>query len=244
VSRSRKLFVFAFLFLSVVMISGCKKTVAPLTAATAPTAVVPAPTAQISASPSVITAGDSVVLSWNSTNATSASIDSIGSVAVSGKKTVTLSYSTSYTLDVKGAGGAGTATVRVTVNPAKAEAPAYSESQEEAFKSNVKDVFFDYDKYAIRADEQAAIARDAAYLSKNPSLKFTIGGYCDERGSEEYNLALGENRAESAKKALISAGVDPSRIEVISYGKEKQFCTQETEQCWQENRRGGFALNH
>ena len=242
-SRSRAMFVIAVLLFSVVVISGCRKTVVTPTAATAP-AVVPSPTAQIKASPLVITAGDSAVLSWSSTNAASASIDEIGSVATSGTKTVTPSSSTSYTLDVKGAGESGTATVRVTVNPAQAAAPAYSESQEQAFKENVQDVFFNYDKYTIRSDAEAAIAKDAAYLEKHPNLKIVIGGYCDERGSEEYNLALGENRAESTKKALVSAGVDPSRIQVVSYGKEKQFCNQETEQCWQENRRGDFALNH
>ncbi len=156
---------------------------------------------------------------------------------------MTPGYSTSYTLDVKGAGGTETATVRVTVNPAKVTAPVITESQEETFKSNVQDVYFDYDKYTIRADAQATLAKDAVYLNKNPGLKFTIGGYCDERGSNEYNLALGQNRAESVKKALVGAGVDAGRIRVISYGKEKPFCTAETEQCWQENRRGGFTLD-
>lgn len=241
--RSGKIVVFAVLIFSFVLIAGCKKKVAPPQAATAPAVVVPAPTAQISASPSVITAGESTVLNWSSSNATSASIDGIGSVSTSGTKTVTPGYSTSYTFDVKGAGGTGTATVRVTVNPAKAAVPEYSESEEQAFKANVQDLFFDYDKYTIRTDAQATIARDAAYLNKKPGLKFTIGGYCDERGSNEYNLALGQNRAESVKKALVGAGVDASRIRVISYGKEKPFCTAETEQCWQENRRGGFTLD-
>jgi peptidoglycan-associated lipoprotein len=70
-----------------------------------------------------------------------------------------------------------------------------------------------------------------------------IGGYCDERGSNEYNLALGQNRAEAAKNALVNAGVPSSNIRVISYGKEKPFCTQSTEECWQQNRRAGFSID-
>jgi peptidoglycan-associated lipoprotein len=74
-------------------------------------------------------------------------------------------------------------------------------------------------------------------------VKVLIGGYCDERGSDEYNLALGQNRAASAKNALISAGVDASRIRIVSYGKEKPFCTESTEDCYQKNRRAGFTLD-
>jgi peptidoglycan-associated lipoprotein len=70
-----------------------------------------------------------------------------------------------------------------------------------------------------------------------------IGGYCDERGSDEYNLALGQNRADAAKKALVAAGVAADRMRVVSYGKEKPFCTESTEECWQQNRRAGFSLD-
>jgi peptidoglycan-associated lipoprotein len=77
----------------------------------------------------------------------------------------------------------------------------------------------------------------------HPHVKVLIGGYCDERGSNEYNLALGQNRAESAKKVLVNAGVSTDRIRVISYGKEKPFCTEANEDCWQKNRRAGFTLD-
>jgi peptidoglycan-associated lipoprotein len=116
-------------------------------------------------------------------------------------------------------------------------------SAEEEFKANVQDIFFDYDKYEVRADAQAALAHDAAYLMSHSNAKILIGGYCDERGSNEYNLALGQNRAESARKILLNAGVAASRIRVISYGKEKPFCTESTEACWQQNRRAGFTLD-
>ena len=83
----------------------------------------------------------------------------------------------------------------------------------------------------------------ATYLAAHPAIKVVIGGYCDDRGSAEYNLALGENRANAANTALVSAGVAASRIRVISYGKEKQFCTEENEACWQQNRRAQFSLD-
>ena len=76
-----------------------------------------------------------------------------------------------------------------------------------------------------------------------PEIKVVIGGYCDERGSDEYNLALGQNRAQAAKTALVTAGVAADRIRVISYGKEKPFCTESNEECWQLNRRDGFAID-
>jgi peptidoglycan-associated lipoprotein len=83
----------------------------------------------------------------------------------------------------------------------------------------------------------------AAFLVAHPDIRVVIGGYCDDRGSAEYNLALGENRANSAKTALVTAGVASARIRVVSYGKEKQFCTEENETCWQENRRAQFSLD-
>jgi len=116
-------------------------------------------------------------------------------------------------------------------------------SAEEEFKANVQDVFFDYDAYDIRSDAQATLSHDASYLASHSNIKVVIGGYCDERGSDEYNLALGQNRASAAKAALITAGVAGNRIRVISYGKEKPFCSESTEACWQQNRRAGFTID-
>jgi len=116
-------------------------------------------------------------------------------------------------------------------------------SAEEEFKANVQDIFYDYDTYSIRADAQATLSKDASYLVSHPDVKFVIGGYCDERGSNEYNLALGQNRADAAKNALVTAGVAASRIRVISYGKEKPFCSESSEACWQQNRRAGFTID-
>ena len=232
------------LLVVLVAIAGCKKKTPPPQAATAPPVATPAPTAQITASPTESNAGDRVVLTWRTTDASTASIDGLGDVTTSGTKTVTPTASTTYHLVAKGAGGSADASVRVTVStPPPAAAPANTMSAEEEFKANVQDTFFDYDKYDLRSDAQATISHDASYFASHPSVKILIGGYCDDRGSNEYNLALGENRADSAKKALINAGIAAGRIRVISYGKEKPFCNESTEACWQQNRRAGFALD-
>ena len=112
---------------------------------------------------------------------------------------------------------------------------------EDLFGQDIKDVYFDYDKSAIRADQQASLQADAQFLNQHSSINFTIEGHCDERGSTEYNLALGDQRASSVKNALVAAGVSASRIKTISYGKEKPFCMESNEACWQQNRRGHFV---
>jgi len=192
----------------------------------------------------MVLAGDKVVLTWNTTDATTISIDGLGTVAASGSKTVTPGSSTTYHLVARGGGGTTDANAHVTVNSPAAAAASNSMSAEEQFRANVKDVFFDYDKYSVRMDAEATLSRDASYLASHPTMKVLIGGYCDERGSNEYNLALGQNRASSVEKALENAGVAPSRIRVISYGKEKQFCSDATETCYQQNRRAGFSLDN
>lgn len=233
------------LLVALVAVGGCKKK-QPLAppAQTAPPVAAVAPTAQITATPTVVSAGDQVQLSWRTTDATSVSIDGIGDVPSSGVKTVTPTTSTSYHLVARGEGGSADATARVTVNPPPAVVvPVNTMSAEEEFKSNVQDVFYDYDTYDIRSDAQAVLSKDASYLVSHPDVKVVIGGYCDERGSNEYNLALGQNRADAAKNGLVTAGVAASRIRVISYGKEKPFCSESTEECWQQNRRAGFTMD-
>jgi peptidoglycan-associated lipoprotein len=233
------------LLVALVAVAGCNKKAAPLPAPeTAPVASTAAPTAQITATPTVISAGDQVQLAWRTTDATSVSIDGIGDVPTVGVKTVTPAESTSYHLVARGPGGSADATARVTVNsPPAVVVPVTSVSPEQEFKANVQDAFFDYDAYDLRSDAQAVLSRDASWLAAHPEIKVVIGGYCDERGSNEYNLALGQNRANAAKNALVTAGVAATRVRVISYGKEKPFCSDSTEECWQENRRAGFTLD-
>jgi peptidoglycan-associated lipoprotein len=192
----------------------------------------------------VITAGDQVQLTWRTTDATSVSIDGLGDVPTSGVKTVTPTASTSYHLVARGEGGTAEASASVTVNaPPAVVVPSNTMTAEQEFAANVQDIFFDYDTDAIRSDAQATLSKDAGYLASHPDVKIVLGGYCDERGSDEYNLALGQRRADSAKNALVTAGVAATRIRVISYGKEKPFCTDSTEECWQLNRRAGFTID-
>ena len=225
--------------------AGCKKKAAPPPPPPPVTSSAPAPTATISASPNVINAGGSIVLAWRTTDATDISIDGIGTVPSAGTRTVIPAESTSYHLVAKGEGGTADATARVTVNPVQQPTSNLSESDvsDSLFHQNVKDVFFDYDSYDIRSDAQSTISQDANFLNQHTGLKVVIGGYCDERGSTEYNLALGENRANAAKQALVTAGVSPDRLRTVSYGKEKQFCTEHDESCWQLNRRAQFSLD-
>lgn len=110
-------------------------------------------------------------------------------------------------------------------------------------REHLHDAFFSYDKSDLRIDAQEVVAKDAAFLTSRPEINITIAGYADERGSAEYNIALGLQRAITTKEALVAAGVAESRIEVLSYGKEKPFCTEDGEDCYQQNRRAQFVLN-
>ncbi len=229
------------LLIALVAVAGCGAKTKPISRQETAPSNVPAPTALLTASPALVSANDQVQLSWRTTNADTVTIDGIGEVPTSGVKTVIPKESTTYHLVAKGDGGTAEATARVTMNgPPAVLVPNSSMSAEEEFKSNVQDIFFDYDTYDIRGDAQATLSRDASYLVSHANVKIVIGGYCDERGSNEYNLALGQNRANAAKNALVTAGVAASRIRVISYGKEKPFCSESTEECWQQNRRAGF----
>jgi peptidoglycan-associated lipoprotein len=115
-------------------------------------------------------------------------------------------------------------------------------SEADLFAKNVKDVFFDFNKATVRPDEVPVTDNDAKFLAQHPDIKITVEGHCDDRGSEEYNLALGDSRANSMKQSLEQQGVSADRIQTISYGKEKPFCTAEDEQCWQANRRDHISL--
>ena len=232
-------------------ITGChKKNNLPPTSAMAPDTTIPAPTANISADPLAIDIGQSVVLNWRTTNATSVSIDGIGQVPINGTQTVSPANSTNFHLVAKGDGGVTEASVRVTVRVPEAPlAPTGNVSNdgpmgsEAAFHQNVQDIFFGYDSYELAPEAKSSVSTAAAYLTSHPAIKILIGGYCDDRGSAEYNITLGENRANSAKTALVEAGVAAGRIRVVSYGKERQFCTDETDACWQQNRRAQFSLD-
>lgn len=110
-------------------------------------------------------------------------------------------------------------------------------------QAKMMDIHFDYDKYLIRNDERPILKQVAETLRKNGNLKVTIEGNCDERGTTEYNLALGDKRANAAKDYLLSLGIPSGRMDAISYGKEKPLCTESNDACWAKNRRDHFVLN-
>jgi peptidoglycan-associated lipoprotein len=109
-------------------------------------------------------------------------------------------------------------------------------------KGYLSDAFFDYDQADLREDARSALAANSEWLKKYPSVQILMEGHCDERGTAAYNLALGERRANAAKDYLGSLGVDGSRLRTVSYGKERPFCTESSESCWQQNRRAHFVI--
>jgi peptidoglycan-associated lipoprotein len=227
-----------------IVTGGCKKK--PI--AQAPKQEVPAPppaqpTVTLSADPTSISKGDSSTLSWTSTNATQLTIaPEVGTVTAEGSTKVTPSDSTSYTITAGGPGGSANATARVTVSvPTPPVEPPPSPDINELFRREVRDAYFDFNKADIRSDARDALTHDADFLRNNPGIRITIEGHCDERGSTEYNLALGDRRAGAVKQYLFSLGISADRISTVSFGKEKPFCSQSNEACWQQNRRGHFV---
>jgi peptidoglycan-associated lipoprotein len=198
-----------------------------------------APTATLSVNPESVQKGQSAELTWSTANASSVTIDGVGTVSASGSKTITPAESTTYHLTATNDGGSADASARLTVTPGNKEITV---SDEELFRRSVKDIFFNYDNADIRGDEQTAISADAQFLAAHPAMQLVLEGHCDERGSEDYNMALGQNRAEQVKEALVKQGVSADRIKLISLGKEKPFCSEANESCWSQNRRAHFVL--
>ena len=139
-----------------------------------------------------------------------------------------------------GSGGSTQPTTSTTATAPTGPAPGSAED----FVVNVGDrVFFDFDSSALDGQARTTLERQAFFLRKYPSTSVTIEGHCDERGTREYNLALGERRASAVRDYLVSLGIDPSRLNTISYGKERPVNPASTEQAWAENRRGVTVLN-
>lgn len=141
----------------------------------------------------------------------------------------------------------GTKAAAGTAAPPAASAPKASgivAGSEQDFIANVGDrVFFDFDKYSLRDDAKAALDKQAAWLKKYPAYALTVEGHCDERGTREYNLALGERRANSVKEYLVAAGLPASRVKTISYGKERPVALGSNDAAWSQNRRGVTVLS-
>ncbi|MBI4573285.1 MAG: peptidoglycan-associated lipoprotein Pal [candidate division NC10 bacterium] len=144
-----------------------------------------------------------------------------------------------------GAPGAKAAETPVSRPAAPREAAAVPKSEgaatgspRAAGESPLKDVFFDFDKATVRDDQKTALAADVAWLKANPTAKIVVEGHCDERGTAEYNLGLGERRAKAVRDFLVAAGIQPTRLRTVSYGKERPFVLGHDESAWRFNRRG------
>lgn len=114
----------------------------------------------------------------------------------------------------------------------------YAESREDLFS----DLLFDYDKYDVKEAYKPTLQSVSSWMSKNTAARLSVEGHCDERGTNEYNLALGDRRAKAVKDYLVSLGVASGRIDMISYGEEKPACKEQTEDCWTKNRRVHFTV--
>ncbi len=111
-----------------------------------------------------------------------------------------------------------------------------------AMAAGLKDVFFGYDSWSIQEDGQQALTHNAAWLKENPKSLLKIEGHCDERGTQDYNIVLGEKRAKASRSFLVEMGVNPKQVGIVSYGKEQPFCLDRNESCYQQNRRGHVLL--
>ncbi|HXN24062.1 MAG TPA: peptidoglycan-associated lipoprotein Pal [Candidatus Dormibacteraeota bacterium] len=218
-----------------------------------PTATLPPPAARptvtLQASSTNIQKGESVTLTWSSTDATQLNLQpGVGAVAPEGSTKVLPTESTTYSLTATGPGGnvEAIARINVTAPPApQPETPKPTEpTMEELFVREVQDAYFDFNKADIRDDARAALTKTADFLKKYPPITVTIEGHCDERGSTEYNIVLGDRRAQAARQYLISLGIPAARMNVTSYGKEHPFCSESTEECWQKNRRAHIVMAH
>ncbi len=107
--------------------------------------------------------------------------------------------------------------------------------------ADLENIYFEYNQYAIRDNARRVLEKNAGYLRSNPGVNIVVEGSCDERGTQTYNLALGQRRADSVKKYLTDLGISPSRVRTVTYGEERQVCTARTESCWGRNRRVSFT---
>jgi peptidoglycan-associated lipoprotein len=240
---------------------GCSKKVAPAPPPPPPpppaAPPTPAPTITLSVDRPSITAGQSAMLSYTATNATAVTINpGIGAVqpATGGTRQINPAQTTSFTARATGPGGtADSAAVNVVVTaaapppppppppPVKNDTRPPTKTLDQLFTETMVPILFDYDKATIGPIEESKLLNNAAWLKQNPTVKFQIEGHADERGSQEYNIALGDERAAAVKKFLAGQGIADARMSTISYGEERPACREQSEACWQKNRRAAFV---
>ncbi|HEV8413591.1 MAG TPA: OmpA family protein [Bryobacteraceae bacterium] len=259
--NSRTLSAAVFAAALFVAASGCKKKVAAAPPPPPPPVEAPPPPPPKAqppridtfvAEPASVERGQSSTLRWSVANATSMTIDQgVGAVQANGTRQVNPGNSTTYTLSASGAGGMDTRSVTVTVNapppppPPRPAAPKVTISSAEVLSREAQDIYFDYDMSDLRADAVRSATANAELLKRifaqDPGFTVMIEGNCDERGSAEYNLGLGDRRATSLKDFYVQQGLPADKIKTISYGKEKPVCTDANEACYQKNRHDHMA---
>src|SRR6185295_6350672 len=223
--------------------------------AVAVTARPPRPSIRISTDQEAIQQGQSTTLRWTSNNADTVAINDLGTVPPSGSRVVSPSQSTTYTATATGRGGTDSASTRVSVTADSGAAGDVTSERPRTtvntaiatmFGQRVQAVFFDYNEADLRPEAKDLLRRAAEWLTQgtNRSIVFRIEGNCDPRGTEEYNIGLGERRAQAAREFLVAAGVDQSRIQTVSYGKERASGTSEGDPgqrpSWAHDRRDDF----
>ena len=207
----------------------------------------PLPTVTLTASPGSIERGDQTTLSWTTTDTMSLLIDSgIGNVADNGSLVVSPRESTTFTATASGSGGEATASTRVTVVPRSARGTMTSTDldglQQAVEEGKIQPLFFDYDQAGISADGERVLKENARWFQQFPDATIVIEGHCDERGTEEYNLALGDRRAQATKAYLVQLGIAAYRMETISFGEERPFAPGYDEAAYRMNRRAHFIV--
>ena len=239
--------------LLVLALGSCKKKPPPaVAAADAPSVTAPTrpadvmPTIEITAEPSTIERGSQTTLSWKSTDATSVLIDGgVGNVAETGSLVLSPTESTTYTAIARGSGGSTRDSTRVTVVPksaAKLSVTDIEGLQRAIDDGRVRPIFFDYDRALLSPGSKQILEENARWIKRFPTATVIVEGHCDERGSEEYNLALGDRRAQATRDYLLDAGVSPTQVEALSFGEERPFESCHDETCWSKNRRAHFAV--
>jgi peptidoglycan-associated lipoprotein len=238
--------------IALMALAGCKKHAsasAPISTPVAAAPAAPAPTITLRATPGTLDRGQAATLQWEARNATNVHIQpAVGTVSNTGTRSVNPTSSVTYIATATGPGGSVSDSARVTVRVPAAPTPTRTDTRStpnvnvaDLFNQNILTIYFDYDKADIRADQVSRIQSNAAWLKEHPGVKFTVEGNCDDRGSEEYNLALGEERANAVKEFLVKQGVPQASINTVSYGEERPVCREDSENCFQQNRRAAFT---
>lgn len=243
-------------FLVLALLSGCGRQPAPVSepptpsgpSSTGPSTDAPAPTIELQVSPSSIQRGSEATLTWNSSNAESVRIDSgVGNVSQTGSLTVSPRESTTYTAIATGGGGdEARASARLTVAAGADRGDIREDDvrdlRQAIEQGRVRPIFFAYDSAELSDEARMTLEENAKWFRRFPDSRIIVEGHCDERGTEEYNLALGDRRAQSTVNYLAQLGVDSSRLEPISYGEERPLVQGHNEAAWSKNRRAQFAV--